>query len=91
MMSAISIYNRIQAKTLFQVDNLLTLLGTVCPQLHLAGIHIFFSLIHKQVLTLATYATFVHAKNLGFGKHIRALDESRLQEIKNVRLTEWQV
>lgn len=38
-------------------------------------------------MTLATYATFVHAKNLGFGKHTIALGEPQLQAIRNVRST----
>lgn len=38
-------------------------------------------------MTLATYITFVHAKNLGFGKHTVALGEPKLHAIRNVRPT----
>ncbi|KAM0723745.1 hypothetical protein Q7P37_000735 [Cladosporium fusiforme] len=67
MMSAIGIYNRIRAKTLLQVDSVLSLLGTI--------------------LALVTYATFVHAKNLGFGRHTSVFDDSQLDAIRNTILS----
>ena len=32
MMAALSFYNRVRSKTLFQIDSLITLLGTVCHE-----------------------------------------------------------
>jgi hypothetical protein len=35
---------------------------------------------------MATFATFVHAKNLGLGRHVSALADEQLESIKNVSL-----
>jgi hypothetical protein len=41
-----------------------------------------------QVLAVATFATFVHAKNLGLGRHVSALTDEELESIKNVSLAD---
>jgi hypothetical protein len=33
MMAALGIYNRVRSKTLYQIDSLITLLGTVCHKI----------------------------------------------------------
>jgi hypothetical protein len=58
MMVALSVYNRVRAKTLFQVDGLVTLLGTVCSPpaspTDLVLIHVLPDLSHRNICDICS-------------------------------------